>query len=294
MEGNQVEVLINDILSQAIDGDRIGFSGPNPLSHPAVGRIFQGGHTSTPWFQIRTAALLLFGGISYYAGLHARAFAKDIASKDDITLCFGGRGANLLTWLWNGPLQLKAALSSFFTFGYGNGLGVSEPLNSANLVVKIVGAPVGQWNRFPGLKEEVAQGMLRRPIGSAKPAGDPYVGEVDWRQASNPNPVAWDRRLSGDLIAALVRPANVDRCYITHFLNTVIGETNSEVRKLGIDLPGIHPDTLRIDWADIESRMKMDIIGTGVSQPLFAIELKSLMSKYISQSKHAAAAPLGH
>ena len=144
------------------------------------------------------------------------------------------------------------------------------------------------------LKEEVAGGILHPPIGSIKPPGQPYVGEWNWSQPSNPNPVAWTEPLTADLIAALVPPANADQCYITHFLNSVISEANPEVPKLNIDLPGIHPDVLRIDWADIQSRMRMDIKITGVSEPLFAIELKSLMKKYMAQSLHALAAPTGH
>lgn len=283
MEGNQVEVLINDILSQAVDNTGVRFTDSDPLGHPVVGRIFQGGHTASPWYQVRTLALLLFGGVSYYAGLHARDFTRHTTIKDHITLCFGGRGANLMTWLSNTPAVLKAALVNAFIQGYTNGVGFGGETRPSPLV-NVVGPPLGGATAFPRLKEEVAMGILNSPIGEMRSPGDPYVGEVGWSTPGVSDAVEWRRRLSVEEMAKLIPPTDAGNCYLSHLLNNVLHKSNPAVLKLNVDLPGIDPVALGIDWASIQNRMKNDILVTGVSQPLFAIELKAVMALYVSQA----------
>jgi hypothetical protein len=160
--------------------------------------------------------------------------------------------------------------------------------------VNIEGAPVGGGALFPPLKEEVATGNLAEPIGTVKSTGNPRVGEVGWSQPGNPNPIEWNTTLTVDTMATLVPPKDASTCYIMTFLNSVISESNPEVTKLNIDLQGIHPNALHIDWQDIQNRLRKDIQKTGVSQPVFAIELKSLMNKYVSHALRAAAATAGN
>jgi len=286
MQGNEVEVLINYFLGEARNNAGIKYTDPNPLNHPAVIRIFSTGLTQSPWLEIRTLALLLFGGVSYYAGLHARDFINKTEMKNHVTLCFAGRGSSLLAWLSNNPRRLETVLTSFFTGGFS----FENSAVPADLAVHVVGAPLGEAIKFPPLKEEVATGSLRPAIGTVGTTQSPYVGEIGWRQPNATAPIAWNSRLTAAEMANLAPPQDAGRLYIADFLHNWAAE-NPKVAALNIDLERIKK--LNINKADIQNKLVMDVKGTGTSQPLFATELKSLMEKYVSfvlQSNSAAAA----
>jgi hypothetical protein len=275
LTGNAVEVFINQVLSTAFNNAGVLYTDPNPLNHPAVIRIFSTGCTQSPWIEIRTLALLLFGGVSYYAGLHARDFISKTELKNEVILCFAGKGSSLLAWLSNDPRHLEDVLAGFFQGGFA----FENNAVPADLSVRVAGACFGEATKYPPLKEEVATGSLQPAIGTVGPALNPYVGEIGWRQPGSANPIPWNTRLSATEMANLVPPQDAGKLYIADFLHNWAAE-NPKVAALSIDLERLK--SLSIHKSDIQHRLVMDIKGTATSQPLFAIELKSLMEKYVS------------
>jgi len=283
MEGNAVEVMVNHALSQAITTAGFPYADPDPLTHPTVIRIFSEGCTKSPWLEIRTLALLLFGGVSYYAGLHARDFLTKTDAKNRVTVWFAGRGSNLLAWLSNNPSQLEAVLASFFI----GGLAFENSAVPTDLSVKVLGACFGEATQYPPLKEEVATGALQPAIGNVGTAQNPYVGEIGWRQPGSASPVPWNTRLTAAEMANLDPPQDASKLYIADFLHNWAAE-NPKVASLNIDLERIK--RLSIEGTGIQNELNKDIRTTGTSQPLFAIEVKSLMKEYVSRVLQSASA----
>jgi hypothetical protein len=270
--GNQAEIYVNFLLSQArSDKDPAVFDGANPLLHPAVLRIFgtKGQPKELPLLPIRTLVYLLFGGISYFAGLCSRTLK---VSNSNVTVCFGGRGASLLAWMSNNPELLKQVLQDFFVAG------LRRDAENSLRKVKIVGPPLGEAALLPRLKEEVSLGMLQKPLGKAEIQGEPPIGEINWRDGAD-KPVNWDATLTAAQVDQLHPPAAGDdgNCYIKDFLYVQAGQQKHA--KLNIDIDGIKK--LTIDWDQIQNMVRMDILNTGVSQPVFACELKALMKQYV-------------
>ena len=275
-ERNTVEVYVNHLLSQAKYDGGAPYDGANPLAHPAIQRIFgpkPGGLADPPWIYIRTLAYLFFGGITYYTGLQSRQFKTNL---DTVTICFGGRGASLLAWLWNNGATLQKVLCEFFKAGRARD--DQGPLPS----VKIVGAALGHAANLPQLKKEVAAGALQKQLGTVNAPANPCVGEINWRGLGG-SPVDWTTRQSVDRMKALAPPTGVDgsNCYIQEFLHLLAPLHTA----LNIDMPGI--GRLEVDWGAIQQINVIDLVNTQANQSVFACELKALMQQYVQQVLNA-------
>jgi hypothetical protein len=274
-ERNTVEVYVNHLLSQAKYDGGASYDGANPLAHPAIERIFglkPGGLENSPWYYIRTLAYLFFGGITYFTGLQARQFNN----LETVTICFGGRGASLLAWLWNNGATLRKVLCEFFKAGRARD--AQAPFPS----VKIVGAALGHAANLPQLKKEVATGALQKRLGTVNDPGDPCVGEINWRGLGGA-PVDWTTRQSADKMKSLARPSVADgsNCYIQEFLHLLVPLHTA----LNIDMTRI--SQLEVDWDAIQQINVIDLVNTQVNQSVFACELKALMQQYVEQVLNA-------
>src|SRR5262249_18195063 len=131
---------------------------------------------------------------------------------------------------------------------------------------------------LPRLKEEVALGVPKPPIGKVSLPGEPLVGEIKWRGAAGAE-VDWKDRLSVAQLKQLQRPADGDdsKCYIKDFLH--IQAQQQQHARLNIDANGIK--SLKVKWDAVEHMMAIDFLNSGVSQPVFACELKSLIQQYV-------------
>lgn len=98
-----------------------------------------------------------------------------------------------------------------------------------------------------------------------------------------PVPVKWNERLSVAEMSNLIPPQDAPDCYIADFLYSQVPSHTD----LGVDTAAFDsnkPACLRPHWRDIQNSLGIDMKRTGVSQPLFAFELKSIMRMYADKA----------
>ncbi len=268
---NKAEMWVNHVLSLAKDKNGIRFQdGMSWLNHPAVQSIFSDDLKNKPWVNVRTLAYILLAGMTYFAGLRARAFSGDMAIPE-ITVVMSGRGASLCAWVSNNAGVLARLLSACFAKGYSR----DNPGQLPRIqTVSAVLGPAG----LPPLKSEVARGGLQRAIGSVEPPQTPILGELNWKRRKMAEPEKWDKRLEVHELSDL-HPPN-DSTGADCYIKELIALLETLRTGLNLDEENLNQAKLAVNWANISSALNLD--ATGIVQPVFAIELKALMDQYFN------------
>jgi hypothetical protein len=263
---------VNHVLSIAKNNAGVPFTDSMGwLSHPAVLRIFGGNLKSKPWVNVRTLAYIYLAGATYFAGLHAREFSTQLQTGlNSAILALGGRGSSLCAWVSNSVVPLRKVLTGCFLKGYGR-----DNQNVTPPGVTIVGSAFGVPG-LPPLKSEVALGGLNQSIAVIEPLRKPIVGEINWRRQNVQNPDPWNKRLEVHEMADLQPPNNSTGadCYVNELISLL------KLYRDGLNLDDDNLNNLAVDWAKVSNMLNLDIKATGVTQPVFAIELKALMEQY--------------
>ena len=215
---NVHEMWANWTLARAKDGSGKPFLGNAWVNHPAVTRIFGGDPLAPCLKEIRSLAYLLFGGISYFAGVRSRSFKT---AQPWVHMVFTGRGSCLLPWVSNSGSALQDFLLDFFRAGRNQP--DTDADNSAPQKIVIRGAALGNLQR-PLVKTEVAHGGLERPAGLVAPVQPPIIGERNWlpNNSSNTSPYAWNKQLTFEEMNSLEPPRETADCYIQSFLTLCV------------------------------------------------------------------------
>jgi hypothetical protein len=198
--------------------------------------------------------------------------------KSTVTLFFGGRGASLLTWIARDS-YLESVLESAFLRGLR--MDSSEaPEIKVNLF-----APGISYDPSSPLKSEVVRGLLAPEIGEvgARRPETTILGEVGWRTPEGKT-LGWSDEVGAAQLQTLVSPPNHDSGYIAFFLNRVLLE---HADLLGLDGPGLK--LLRLDPARVEDQLRRSVAkDLEVLQPVFAVELKVLLDRYMERAAQAS------
>jgi hypothetical protein len=277
----QPQALLNVLLTQAMYRDGRQFSGGDPREHPVAQALEKDlAGSEAPWSIARSAVHLFVAGLTFYAGLHARRWWSQLSGKNQVTLFFGGRGASLLTWIARDS-HLRSVLQSAFLRGLTLDLEESPEIDLR------LYAP-GLW--YDGeslLKSEVVRGLLPPALSGAKPQRfeTTVVGELGWRTPDG-KVLEWDAEVGAEQLRLLIPPPNHDSGYMAFFLNRVIPEY---LDLLGLDAMGLK--SLRLDPARVQDHLRRGASKESeVLQPVFAVELKVLLERYLEQAVHGHAA----
>ena len=266
------------MLTQAMHNDGRYFDGGDARQHPvaeALGRTLQA--SDAPWSIARSAVHLFACGLAFYAGLHARRWWSQVNVKSTVTLFFGGRGASLLTWIARDS-YLKSVLESAFLRGLR-----LDSSDTPEIEVNLF-APGLWYNPNSPLKSEVVLGLLAPKIGEvgARRPETTILGEVGWRTPDGKT-LEWSDEVGAAQLQTLVSPPNHDSGYIAFFLNRVVPE---HVDLLGLDGPGLK--LLRLDPARVQDQLRRSVAkNLEVLQPVFALELKVLLDRYLERAAQA-------
>ncbi len=268
---------INILLTQARDTAGRIFEGGDPRHHPVpVALSTRLRASDPPWSVARSLIYLFASGLSFYAGLHARKWISTVSVKSAV-LQFGGRGSALMTWLAQGA-KLKEVLSTAFVAG----LTLDQPENGST-EVNIYGPGISYDPGSP-LKSEVAQGLLKRqPLQQSPERRETtLLGEIGWHDPEDPDKATlpWDHQATAEQLRRLKPPPNHESGYAAYFLSRVVPQ---HVEVLGLDAAGL--SSLRIDSAQAQDYLRRAVAGDdGVLQPVFGVELKVLLDKYLERA----------
>ena len=256
-------IYFNHLLAKAAEA-----GGLMPGAHPVPMAIHGGRTSEEPWLYIRTLAYLFFSGISFYVGLHAR---KYLGSVHEVKVCYCGRGVSLLSWITNQEEKAKGFLMDAVLEGLQYG-----PEGKTGVDVSVIGLPLSNtFGALPALKQEVARGLLGRPLGGeVLKKTMTFVGESEWSDANGK--VEWDRLLGLEEMSRLRPPSSYDSNFIA-WLKTSVLPKHAE---LGLDID-------RLKQLRVQTSIVQQEIGSAgdeqILQPIFACELKALMQDYIEK-----------
>jgi hypothetical protein len=280
-------ILTNYCLSHGTSSDGVRFGDMNPCSHPIPQHLFGASEDLAmdrgPWSVARTAIYLFFSGLSFYLGLCSREWIKKSKSEDGsqeggfLSLYFGGRGSNLLAWLFNDSKYLRQVLKDAFMQGL-----TSEGHSAQSLEVGIQG-PVFEFHRDLKPKTEVARGLLCPPVVKAFGMEDQLNEQTmpvehGWKIDGDKQPLHWNHRLSRSDMAHLKAPSREDysHTYIARFLEAVV-PVHARALSLDEDLKGISPN-----WMAISEKVRQSVDERFPLQPLFIWELTSVIEAYLA------------
>jgi len=261
------ELAWNMMLRQAEENSQ-GYNPREPQKHPfLVAMGTQSGNAQ--WIHCRSAAFLVFAGITYYVGLHARKYATPVK---DIAIYFGGRGSSILTWI-----APERALRDSFTRAFQQGIGAGLQEGDTIPSVSFYGPAFSPVAGSLSLKEEVARGLLEPSESSLSIAvsdkDTTIVGEMLW---TNHDGVVkqWDDVVTVEQLGDLRPPPNHNSGYLAYLLARVISPAIEE----------LNLDPL-LDHVSIQSSWLQHNIGIAaedrVLQPVFAFELRGLLDAYV-------------
>jgi hypothetical protein len=278
----QGTAYVNILLTQARDAAGRTFEGGDPKYHPVpVALSTRLRASEPPWSVARSLIYLFASGLSFYAGLHARQWIGSLSVKSAVLL-FGGRGSALMTWLAQG-----AKLEELLRTAFVSGLTLDQPENRST-DVSIYGPGIFHDPRSP-LKSEVAQGLLKQQTLEEPPKrrDTTMLGEIGWYDSEDPDKATlpWDHPATAEQLRRLKPPPNHESGYAAHFLSRVVPQ---HVDVLGLDSAGLN--ALRLDSAKVQDYLRRAVAGDdGVLQPIFGVELKVLLEKYLERaiSSHA-------
>ncbi len=286
---NKVEMWINNVLSFAkYDGGAPFDERENGwLNHPAVRRMVEHKLLQTPWLcSIRTSAYMLLVGVCYFAGLRARAY-RNALRMNSVTVALTGRGSSLCAWVSNRAANLQRLLADSFSKGYQRD--ETHPPATINVLGKAMdGADL------PALKTEVSQGALLRKFGEVpqQDVGKAILGEINWRRPGSQDLVDWNTTLERSEMTQLLSPD--DATGVDCYIQQLVSHLKKEHKLFLVD---DRIDNLVVDWAQVAHLVKTDLIENEVTQPVFALELKSLLNQYFGKCAaartDAANAPTG-
>ena len=248
----QPTIMFNAVVSQAR-----GWSGGDPQEHPVVKELFGGTlapHGGPPWVHARGLIYLLFTGLGFYCGVHARRLLAAEAEPAGIPrderrffLYFGGRGSSLLSWLSRSGEGLGRLLSAAFREGL-SAEGPLPGLDVARCRVEVMGPPIDYRDKAPP-KEEVAGGLLCPPLAAAEARG----ARPPERQSDRHNEALMQRFL--DKVAGAAAPGG-------------------PLQELNLDL---RSEALRVDPDKVQHRVH----HAAVHHPIFIHELEVLLQAYL-------------
>lgn len=307
-------IMFNAIVSQAR-----GWGSDNPQEHPVVRELFGGTlapHGGPPWVWARGLSYLLFTGLSYYCGLHARRLLRGALREDGqherrFFLYFGGRGSSLLSWLSRSEGLLSEVLQAAFREGLFADRLLDGILSRERARIEVMGPAIQYRDKAPP-KEEVVGGLLCQPTvlpekgpdGQDKPRSgrtpegpkqEVLVGERGWSDGARE--VRWDEDMNLARLRSL-RPQRTDKPgdkgaeraqerYIDHFLSRVVsGEAlgnPAAFKGMNLDL---REEALKVDPDRVQHRLRQG----GILQPVFVYELEMLLQGYL---EWVARAPAG-
>ena len=287
-------IMFNAIVSQAK-----GLQSDNPQEHPVVRELFGGTlapHGGAPWVHARGLAYLLFSGLAFYSGVHARRLLLDEgkgARGDEerrFFLYFGGRGSSLLSWLSRSGEVLQQVLSAAFREGLFAENLLRGRVDPARCRVEVMGPAIAYKPKAPP-KEEVVGGLLVHgpegaDSGAAAQAGarrEALVGERGFAGAQGE--ARWDEALDlGRLRALKVQRGFAGERYIDRFLSWALREVapGGPLQELNLSIVGADRE-LKVDPDKVQHRLHQ----SGIVQPVFIHELKVLLQTYADSAGKA-------
>ncbi|MCX7836311.1 MAG: hypothetical protein N2450_09660 [bacterium] len=240
--------------------------------------------------QLRTIAYLFVSGIAYFLGLRSQEFYKHEGGSKQIKLFFCGKASQLITWFAVDRNDAKRIITSYFN----RGLWEKNPdsVNSDEYQIELHGKLFNESSSHQ-LKEEVVTGLLCDALENEDQTTNghdrTFMGEIGWRikeSDGNYRVLDWKESVNLETIKKLEPPVNWrnlqetqnlnERCFILLFQdfckqfskNVSTVDSNSIQNSLCLR----NPATVQAMIRDPE---------TGVLQPIFIYELKTMINEYI-------------
>jgi hypothetical protein len=266
---------MNNLLQFARDTSGERYTGVDPRRHPLPKAILGGPAGEAPWLHIRSLAYLFFAGVAYYIGIHARKFKPQVP---EMKVYFGGRGAGFLTWISADAEKAIDVLKEFVKAGLDHGkVKPADAPKAPELSIDLLGPPLRFSPSLPQLKHEVALGLQADKLEGSivEKKAETLIGETGWRIGDTEK--SWDDKVDVAQLGGLNLPKGNDfsASYLA-FFKTLLPKHP----ELSLDVEGFKK--LSILPAQIEDCVrKSGGKDEQVLQPVFACELKSLMTQYM-------------
>ncbi len=222
-----------------------------------------------PWQGVRSLIYLFGFGLSFYLGLHARRWMKDV-DLNEVKVGFAGRGASLFSWVAMGK-----TLEPMLAAAFAEGLALGEEGTTASRVD--IALPGGSGKPSSRLKQETAHGLLDRHLASeaVERENSTIAGEVNWMDEFR-KPLDWKAEITADMLPHLLPPSNHESGYMAHLVTNVLPRFAEE---LALDRQGLA--RLRVSSSRVQNLLTFPDDKLVVVQPLFAYELTALMETYL-------------
>ena len=209
-----------------------------------------------------------------------------------MSLFFGGRGSQLLTWLTSNMEMIKFAMIKAFRAGLGQDVAATAEK------VYIGGSLFEPSGDSLPLKQEVAKGLLLPPIGrtagangsdadATAPIADAkrvIVGEELCVLPGNPNPLNFFDVVTAEQMQQLILPDHLDAMFFTVFTNGALKQNWTNLNLDEVNLQKLLPDR-----GHVQEVMRRAAGPNGVLQPVFICELAAAMQQYVRNATGRAA-----